>query len=158
MQLLQNDQLQVDSSHMIPDVLGTSEVHAGWVLMCAASAGALGAAINVARWNEQRDSRELIRLDLVGLASELATVAGRIHEDLPRASGDVEVEELRSRCLQHRDKALALLSRETRFERLTDEALLEKLRSFRDEHEQLMQLWDDAERLILTWDGRSLGS
>ena len=94
---------------------------------------------------EQQDERERTRLQLVGLAAEVATVAERIQAELPAGEA---VEELRSRCRLHRATAMDVLAIETRFEDYTDEELRQSVRTFRRHQREVLLLRGQAARFL----------
>jgi hypothetical protein len=98
-------------------------------------------------WQEPRDDRELVRLDVVGLAAEIATVARHIEEVLPPSGAYRRADQVRARCRSCLHMALLVLSAETQFENISASDLLEALEVYRDLQRKVMQLREEAERL-----------
>ena len=96
--------------------------------------------------NESRDQRELIRLDLVALAAEVATVARRIEEVLDPVGSHAEAQALRARGQSYLHQALLVLSSENRFETLSDRDLLATRDAFRVLQRNILALRREAER------------
>lgn len=104
-------------------------------------------AIDPGPWQPPQKEREQMRLDLVGLAAEIATVASLVSEDLPAESQDPRVDELRSTCIEHFHRALAVLSRHARLEDFTESSLLQAWDSLRDHQMRVRRLRSQAECL-----------
>lgn len=98
-------------------------------------------------WQEPRDDRELVRLDVVGLAAEIATVARNIEDFLPPTGAYRHADQVRARCRSYLHMALLVLSAETSFEDVSASDLLEALDVFRDLQRKVVRLRDEAERL-----------
>jgi hypothetical protein len=98
-------------------------------------------------WQEPRDDRELVRLDVVGLAAEISTVARHIEEVLPPSGVYREADQVRARCRSYQHMALLVLSAERSFEDASASELLEALDVFRDLQRKVVVLRDEAERL-----------
>lgn len=88
-----------------------------------------------------------MRVELVGLASEIETVAARVDLELPGDS-QAGAEQLRSRCRTHRENASAVLALENRFEEWPEEKLVAALESFRAQQRELLQIRNEADLLI----------
>lgn len=95
-------------------------------------------------WHDPRDERELVRLDVVGLAAEVATVARHIDDGLPRTGACRRGDEVRAQCRSMLQMALLVLSAETRFEEIAAEDLFEALDLFRDLQRKIVRLRDEA--------------
>lgn len=93
------------------------------------------------------DCRESVRLFLVGLACEIATVASLVDEKLISAREPSD-QELRRQCLAFRARALDVLAPQTNFAALSDAMLRETLKSFRQDQTQLLQLATEAHVLL----------
>lgn len=98
-------------------------------------------------WHEPRDERELIRLDVVGLAAEVATVARHIEDGLPPAGAYRGADQIRAKCHSYVHMALLVLSADNSFEEISGTDLLEALDVFRDLQRKVVRLRDEAERL-----------
>jgi hypothetical protein len=98
-------------------------------------------------WQEPRDDRELVRLDVVGLAAEIATVARNIEDVLPPVGAYRHADQVRARCRSYLHMALLVLSAEKSFEDVSGSDLLEALDVFRDLQRKVVLLRDEAERL-----------
>lgn len=98
-------------------------------------------------WQAPRDDRELVRLDVVGLAAEIATVARHTEEVLPPAGAYNAADEVRARCRSCLHMALLVLSAERSFENASASELLEALDVFRELQRKVLRLRDEAERL-----------
>ena len=98
-------------------------------------------------WQEPRDDRELVRLDVVGLAAEIATVARNIEDVLPPIGGSRQADVLRAQARSHLHMALLVLSAEKSFHEAGGAELLEALDVFRDVQRKVVLLRDEAERL-----------
>jgi hypothetical protein len=96
---------------------------------------------------EPRDDRELVRLDVVGLAAEIATVARHIEDVLPDAGAYRQADQVRARCRSYLHMALLVLSAENSFHNVSGSELLEALDVFRDLQRKVVLLRDEAERL-----------
>jgi hypothetical protein len=96
----------------------------------------------------RRDEREAQRLELVGLACEIAVVAGHIDDDLAPVQADAAAQDLRASCGEHRRVALELLAPETLFEALSSQALLEALDAFRARQREIVRLRSQVDRLL----------
>jgi hypothetical protein len=96
----------------------------------------------------RRDEREAQRLELVGLACEIAVVAGHIDEDLAPVQGDAAAQDLRASCSEHRRVAQELLAPETLFEALSPESLLQALDAFRARQREIVRLRSQVDRLL----------
>jgi hypothetical protein len=101
-------------------------------------------------WHDARDERELVRLDVVGLAAEVATVARHIDEGLPPTGAYRRTDEVRAQCRSMLQMALLVLSAETRFEEISAEDLFEALDMFRDLQRKVVRLREEAEHLADT--------
>lgn len=101
-------------------------------------------------WQEDRDERELARLDLVGLACEVATLATRIAEVVDD-SADPRALETGARREAIASRALALLAPHTDFAAFSDAALDEALDQLRDDQQAMLQLRDEVDRLLASW-------
>lgn len=91
--------------------------------------------------------RESVRLDLVGLACEIATIASLVEERLG-AKREPSNQELRRQCLAYRARALNLLAPKTNLAALPNAQLRETLKSFREDQTQLLQLATEAHVLL----------
>jgi len=98
-------------------------------------------------WHEPRDDRELVRLDVVGLAAEIATVSRHIEDVLPPTGAYREADQVRARCRSYLHMALLVLSAENSFEEVSASDLLEALDVFRDLQRKVVRLREEAERL-----------
>lgn len=101
------------------------------------------------RWHERADERERSRLDLVGLACEVAVLAALMDEDLAPVNQDRRARALQDSCREHRSAALDLLAPEARHEDLTDDGLRFAIRSFHDRLREVMRLRTRVDRLLL---------
>jgi hypothetical protein len=80
---------------------------------------------------ETSDEREGRRVELVGLAAEVATVAGRVQEDLAGLEATAQVDELRAECERLLGAAMGVLSPGASVD-TASEALDDALASFRE--------------------------
>jgi hypothetical protein len=96
---------------------------------------------------QHADRRESLRVDVVGLACEIATVALLVEEKLS-ATRDASDWERREQCLAYRTSALELLAPETNFAALSDAKLHEVLKAFRENQAHLTQLATEAGLLL----------
>jgi hypothetical protein len=101
-------------------------------------------------WQEERDERELARLDLVGLACEVATLADRIAEAV-HDSADPRVTESAARLEPLSRRSLELLAPQTEFGSFSDAALEHALAELRQHQQQMLQLREDVERILAGW-------
>lgn len=93
-----------------------------------------------------RSQRELMRLEVVGLSSEIATVAALIDGDLlPIAA--MAAREIRSECAAIGDAAQHFLAPETRLDELSSTGLVEAVSALRDRRTRLMHLWQESKSL-----------
>jgi hypothetical protein len=98
-------------------------------------------------WSAPRDPRELARLDLVGLAAEVATVARHVEAALAPFDGYPEAQEPRARSRTYLHMALLILSAETCFDEMGEAELMEALEVFRGLQRKVLRLRGEAERL-----------
>lgn len=117
------------------------------ILLLRYTEGNMMSATFVLRWRQQLAPRELMRVEIVGLASEIETVAGRVDLDLP-GDGGGGADQLRSRCRTHRENASAVLAVENRFEEWPEQKLVAALEFFRQQQRELVQLRSEADLLI----------
>ena len=101
-------------------------------------------------WREIPDERELARLDLVGLACEVVTLATRIAEAVDD-SADPRALETGGRRNALASRALALLAADTDFAAFSDAALDQALDLLRDDQQAMLQLRDEIDRLLASW-------
>lgn len=101
-------------------------------------------------WRQEPDERELARLDLVGLASEVATLSARIDEAV-RETADPRAAEAGARRDQLAGRALELLARETDFSSFSDAALEDALAQLQEDQRQMLRLRDEVERILASW-------
>jgi hypothetical protein len=80
---------------------------------------------------ESLDEREQMRLELVGLAAEIATVTSLCDSELVGADAGATWAHGQNRCRSLMHMALLVLSEATRFERLSDAQLAQVLETFR---------------------------
>lgn len=92
--------------------------------------------------------RERSRLELVGLACEVAVVSGHMDEELAPVSENMRARELRDSCQAHHRVALELLAPETCFEDLSDAGLLHAIDAFRDRLREVMRLRSRVDGLL----------
>jgi hypothetical protein len=98
-------------------------------------------------WNDLRDERELVRLDVVGLAAEVATVARHIEDALPPVGAYRSADQIRAQCRSHLHMALLVLSADTAFHTVDEGEMLEARQVFRSLQRKVVRLRDEAERL-----------
>ncbi|GAB3764472.1 hypothetical protein GCM10028796_19580 [Ramlibacter monticola] len=98
-------------------------------------------------WPELRDDRELVRLDVVGLAAEVATVTRHIEEALPPSGNYRAADQIRAKCHSYLHMAQLVLSGDTSFDKVGGADLLEALDVFRDLQRKVVRLREEAERL-----------
>jgi hypothetical protein len=98
-------------------------------------------------WHDPRDERELVRLDVVGLAAEVATVARHIDDGLPPIGAYRRTDEVRAQCRSMLQMALLVLSSDTCLEEISPEDLFEALHVFRDLQRKIVRLRDEAQHL-----------
>ena len=101
-------------------------------------------------WQQQPDERELARLDLVGLACEVATLAARIAESVSDTA-DPRATESAARWESLSRRSLALLAPQTDFRSFSDAALEDTLDQLRDDQQQMLRLRDEVERILASW-------
>lgn len=99
---------------------------------------------------EDRDERELARLDLVGLACEVATLADRIAEAV-RDSADPRAIESAGRLESLSRHSQELLARHTDFASFSDATLEHALAELRQDQQEMLQLREDVERILAGW-------
>jgi len=98
-------------------------------------------------WHEPRDERELVRLDIVGLAAEVATVCRRIEEALPPADSCRLADQIRAKCHSYLHMAELVLAGDNGFAEASESDLVEALKVFRDLQRKVLRLRHEAERL-----------
>jgi hypothetical protein len=98
-------------------------------------------------WHDARDERELVRLDVVGLAAQVATVARHIDVALAPIGVHRRTDEVRAQCRSMLQMALLVLSADTCLEEISAEDLFEALDVFRDLQRKIVRLRDEAEHL-----------
>lgn len=89
---------------------------------------------------ESLDQREQMRLELVGLAAEIATVTSLCEAELAGAPAGTTWAHGRNRCRSLMHMALLILSEATRFERLSESELAHVLQTFRDLQRTALEL------------------
>jgi hypothetical protein len=99
---------------------------------------------------EQPDERELARLDLVGLACEVVTLAERIAESV-RDSADPRAAESAARREALCQRSLQLLAPETDFGAFSDAALEQALDQLRQDQHDMLVLRGEVERILASW-------
>ena len=70
-------------------------------------------------WNEPRDERELVRLELVGLAAEVAAVAEHAQGTLPPDGASARTDNLRARWRSYRESAHQVLATDASLDNLS---------------------------------------
>jgi hypothetical protein len=98
-------------------------------------------------WHDARDERELVRLDVVGLAAQIATVARHIDCGLAPIGLHRRTDEVRAQSRAMLQMALLVLSADTCLQEISAEDLFEALDVFRDMQRKIVRLRDEAERL-----------
>lgn len=101
-------------------------------------------------WSDVPDGRELLRLDLVGLACELATLAARIEESVDDAA-DPRAVEAGARREPLAQRALSLLAPETDFSTFSDAALEDALAQLQRDQREMLHLREEVERILASW-------
>ena len=99
---------------------------------------------------EQADERELVRLDVVGLACEVATLGERIAESV-RESADPRAAESAARRDALCRRSLQLLAPETDFAAFSDAALEDALAQLRQDQHDMLVLREEVERILASW-------
>jgi hypothetical protein len=107
-------------------------------------------------WREDPGEHELLRLELVGLAAEVATLSTRIDESLAEMqSRDTQFAALRE-SLSHR--ALSILAPQTKFDAISKDALRAALQILREDRRQILELRRAVERAVEQWELQSPGA
>jgi len=101
-------------------------------------------------WHDLSDARERARLDLVGLACEVATLAERIDETVRDAADPRAAEKARGREALAR-RSLDLLARDTDFGSFSDAALEQSLHDLREDRHDMLELREEIERILASW-------
>jgi predicted trehalose synthase len=101
-------------------------------------------------FTQRAERRESLRVDVVGLACEIATVASLVGDKL-KSTREASDEERRGHCLAYRSRALELLAPATNFAALSDANLQEILNSFRVDRAHLAQLAAESGLLLRSW-------
>src|SRR5437764_8125099 len=104
-------------------------------------------------WREEPDERELLRLDIVGLAAEVATLSTRIHEDLLGIFSP-EVPRLTELRRSLSERSLSLLAPQASFDGISMSAMRATLDLLREDQRRIMELRREAECLAegcATW-------
>lgn len=98
-------------------------------------------------WQDLPDDRELARLEVVGLAAEVATLAARIDEALHGTPGlrTGTVGVLRQALSS---RATAVLAHRTGLKRVSSEALRLVASFLREDRRQILQLRSEVDELI----------
>jgi len=99
---------------------------------------------------EPPDERECVRLELVGLASEVATLATRIDEAL-NDTVDPRVYEFDGRSGVLSRRAWSLLGPDTDFAGMSDDTLRTVVSGLREDQRRMLQLRREVERLLASW-------
>ena len=87
---------------------------------------------------EEPDERELLRLELVGLAAEVATLSVRIEEEL--AGRQPEAGQLTATRRLLSERAFSVLRPETSFDSIKTGALVAALRILREDQRRMLEL------------------
>lgn len=117
----------------------------------AAAPPTMGAMRDVAcDRQEDRDERELARLDLVGLACEVATLADRIAEAV-RDSAAPRAIESAGRLDSLSRHSQELLAPQTDFASFSDATLEHALAELRKDQQEMLQLREEVERILAGW-------
>lgn len=95
-------------------------------------------------WREEPDERELLRLDLVGLASEVVTLSSRITDALGDANGP-EAASLAALRQSLSQRALSVLAPQTQFDGISRDALRAALGILREDQRRMQELRRDVE-------------
>jgi len=101
-------------------------------------------------WHDIPDARERVRLDLVGLACEVATLAARIHEAVSD-SADPRAAEKAMRCEALVHRSLRLLAPDTDFGAYSDADLEHAVFALRDDQHAMLELREEIERILASW-------
>jgi hypothetical protein len=96
---------------------------------------------------EQRDELESKRVELVGLAAEVATVARRVGEDLAALDATSPVTDLRTQCEQLHAAAMQVLSPSSQLA-TSLQGLDDALAAYRDHQRACVQLRQSADTLV----------
>lgn len=100
--------------------------------------------------SQQADERESVRLELVGLASEVATLATRIEEAL-HDTHDPRAGELDGRTDTLSRRAWSLLGPDTDFGAMSDDSLRSAVTDLRQDQRHMLKLRHEVERLLHSW-------
>jgi hypothetical protein len=109
-------------------------------------------------WSDWGAEREELRIDLVGLASEISTVAGHALRELPRVGALAAADLLRSQCLYYLKRAHTVLRAEIRVDALTQDALVNEVLVFRLLAQRALRLRQEAAALANKVEPRWLSS
>ena len=90
-------------------------------------------------WRDELDERELLRLDLVGLAAEVATLSTRIDEELLDMFSP-EVPRLHALRRALSDRALSVLAPHTSFDQISMDAMRAALAVLQEDQRQMLEL------------------
>lgn len=104
----------------------------------------------VSGWQDEPDAREQLRLDVVGLACEVATLSARIAEAV-EDSADPRAIEAGARRERLASRALALLAPQTDFSVLSDAALEHALALLQGDQQEMLELREAVERILASW-------
>lgn len=95
---------------------------------------------------ELRDARECIRLEVVGLASEVATQASRIEETLSRVA-DPAAGHVAQRSRELATRARNVLAPDASLHQASEDVLLDALLALRREQRTMLRLREEADEL-----------
>lgn len=95
---------------------------------------------------ELRDARECIRLEVVGLASEVATQASRIEETLSRVA-DPAAGTVAGRSRELATRARNVLGPDASLHQASEDVLLDALLALRREQRTMLRLREEADEL-----------
>jgi hypothetical protein len=98
-------------------------------------------------WGDEQDERELLRVDVVGLAAEVATLAAHIREALGDAP-EPEAVTLAATCHSLSDRAHSVLAPQTQFDGISTDALRAALGILRDDQRRMRELRQEVEDLV----------
>lgn len=101
-------------------------------------------------WRKQNDEHESLRLDLVGLAAEVATLSTRIDEALAEIDSP-QAPALGATRQALADRALSVLAPQTTFQGVSTERLQTALGFLREDRRRMLELREEVEGVITQW-------